>query len=292
MLRKLEGFDIVVYVLLGFVGIVTLLPLLHLLFISFADPAVLSRGMYLVPTSFSTVAYRFVFEHTDMLTGYRNSILYTLAYVTLALLLTVMTAYPLSKKVLPARKYLTFYFVLTMFVSGGLIPFFLVVKSLGLVNTVWAMVIPGSLSIFNMILMRTYFQSLPQEMEEAAIIDGAGLMRTLLSVILPVSKPMLMTIGLFYAVSKWNDYFNGLIFLNDQKLFPLQLMVRQTNAIIDAALFEMSRQNNTLYGYSLMDLSRPISYAALFASIFPILAVYPFIQKYFVKGVMIGSLKG
>jgi putative aldouronate transport system permease protein len=207
-------------------------------------------------------------------------------------------AYPLSKKRLTLRGFYTTLVVITMFFGGGLIPTFLLVRSLGMYNTLWAMVLPGAIATWNLIIMRTFFQAIPAELEESAYLDGASDMKILLRIVLPLSKAAIATIGLFYLVAHWNSWFSAVIYLKDSKKFPLQLILR--HIVIQGQIAEEMVQKGMMAAADLLDREgaedfisvEKIKYATLFASMVPMLIIYPFIQRYFVKGVMIGSLKG
>ncbi|KLU68958.1 MAG: hypothetical protein RHS_5213 [Robinsoniella sp. RHS] len=237
-------------------------------------------------------AYEAVIEYKAIWTGYVNSIFYTVAGTLINLVLTVCAAYPLARKDFVPRNVLMFLFMLTMYFSGGLVPTYLIVNKLHLTNTPWAMMIPGAISIYNVIITRTYFiNSIPSSLQEAAELDGANTYQFLIKIVLPLSKPILAVIGLYYAVGHWNDFFSALIYINDKNLMPLQSFLRDllmTNKMsltnlqgLDAAAAEAK-----------MQLSQTLKYSAIIVSTVPVLCIYPFIQKYFVKGVMIGSVKG
>ena len=222
--------------------------------------------------------------------GYLNTFIYTTVGTSINLLLTTMGAYALSRKNLYGRNVITAILIFTMFFSGGMIPTYLVVKSLHMLNTIWAMVIPGAISVYNLIIMRTFFQtSIPDELEEAAHIDGCSNIQTLIRIVLPLSTPILAVMVLFYAVSHWNTFFDGLIYLTDRNKFPLQLILREILiqnrvADMDSTLEEsLIQQAIAVEG---------LKYALVVVANLPVLIMYPFVQKYFVKGVMIGSLKG
>jgi putative aldouronate transport system permease protein len=267
---------------------VMLYPFLFVLAASFSSNDAVMRGMVgIIPEGFNTRAYQAVFSYGYVWSGYRNTILYTLVGTIINLLLTIAGAYPLSRKQFFGRSVFTFIIAVTMFFGGGLIPTYLVMRDYGLLNTFWVMVIPGAISTWNMIIMRTFFQNIPTELEEAAIIDGCNDVGVLVRIVLPLSTASLMTIGMFYAVGHWNSWFNAFIYLRDFNLYPLQLWLRQIvlqNQITDLALQMTENAENAV--------SDTIKYATIIVAVVPILCVYPFIQKYFVKGVMVGSVKG
>ncbi len=267
-------------------------PLWFVLIASFSAPSQVWLGnVVLLPKEFTTAAYEAVLDYGAIWVGYRNTIFYTAAGTVLNLVMTICAAYPLSRRDFMPRNVLMFLFMLTMYFSGGLIPTYLVVGKLHLLNTPWAMMIPGAVSIYNVIITRTYFvNNIPQSMHEAAKLDGANSFQFLLRVVLPLSKPVLAVIGLYYAVGHWNDFFSALIYINDKNLMPLQSFLRDllmTNKMslsnmqgLDAAASEAKLQ-----------LAQTLKYSAIIVSTVPVLCIYPFIQKYFVKGVMIGAVK-
>jgi putative aldouronate transport system permease protein len=223
--------------------------------------------------------------------GYRNTIFYTVVGTVINLFLTTLAAYPLSRRDLPGRNIFMFLITFTMFFHGGLIPTYLVVKGLGMVDTFWALVIPNAIATYNLIVMRTYFQtSIPWELQEAALIDGCSNTRLLLKIILPLSKPIIAVMVLFYAVMHWNAFFNALIYLRDEELYPLQLILREIlimnqTSLSDDASIQFGMDEKLL-------LAESIKYALIIVASVPVLIMYPFVQRHFVKGVMIGSIKG
>ena len=252
------------------------------------------QGITWFPRDIDLISYKFMLTHPRILGGYANTILYTGTGTFISVVMTAMTAYPLSKRRLFARMPITFMMVFTMLFSGGLIPTYLVVKALGLLDTMWALVLPPAIAVWNLIILRTFFQNLPEEMEEAAFIDGAGVLRTLRTVIMPLSKAALATIGLFYAIGLWNQYFAPLVYLRDIDKMPLQIIVR--DMIWGDVMRQRSIANNNPFAEELVDFSimmqlEKLKWTALFVSIVPMLLVYPFIQRYFARGVIIGALK-
>ena len=280
-------FDIFVYTVLLGVVVVTLFPVLHVAAVSLSSSAVSMNTIGIFPKELTASAYEKIFKGGMVPRGLLNSILYTAAGTLVNMLFTVLTAYPLAKKQLPFRRLYTLLFTFTMFFSGGIIPSFLLVVNLNLYNTVWALILPGAISTWNLIIMRTFFQAVPVELEEAASIDGANELTTLTKIVLPLSKAAIATIGLFYAVGHWNSWLPANMYLRSSSLHPLQLILRSI-VIRNTALAEMAVETEDLVRVS----TDSIKYATLFVSILPMMLVYPFIQKYFAKGVMIGSLKG
>ena len=284
-------FDAVNMTLLGIVSIIVLYPLVFVLSASISDPAaVLGGDMWLLPKGITFEGYAKVFDNSDLLNSYGNTIFYTTLGTAINLVMTVMAAYPLSKRDFRGRNVLMGVMVFTMFFSGGLVPTYLLVKQLGMTNTFWALVIPNAVSVYNIIIMRTFFQSsIPGEIQEAAAIDGCSELRILRSVVLPLSMPILAVMVLFYSVGHWNAYFNALIYLTDRADYPLQLILREI--LIQGQMEEMVNVGDSSHAKTLLD-QEAIKYAVVVVANLPILMLYPFLQKYFVKGVMIGALKG
>ncbi|MDD9987139.1 MAG: carbohydrate ABC transporter permease [Spirochaetaceae bacterium] len=291
--RRIEGFDLMVVVVLLLVGAATLYPVVNVFSISLSHPNEVARGITWLPRHLDLSAYEFILEHPMIGVGYRNSLIYVTIGTAINLTMTCLCAYPLSKKGLVGRKFVMLLIVFTMFFSGGLIPTYLLVRALGMVNTMWALLIPGAIAAYNMIILRTFFQSIPEDLEESAFLDGAGRWRILASIILPLSKAGLAAIGLFYALGHWNSYFNALIYLNDAEKYPLTMIVREI------VLQEVVLKRQELSG-DVFDAEREMKFAAytqnfryatVFVSIIPMLIIYPFLQRYFVQGLMIGSLK-
>lgn len=291
MKRNLDEqiFDAVVNALAILIVVVVLYPLIFIVSASFSDPALVLNGeVILLPKQITLEAYRNVFQNDQIWSGYGNTILYTTVGTVINLIMTTLAAYPLSRPDLPGRGIIMFFVTLTMFFSGGLIPSYLLVKNLGMVDTMWALVIPGAIATYNLIVMRTYFQSnIPWEIQEAAHIDGCSNWKLLTHVILPLSKPILAVMILFYAVGHWNSFFNALIYIRSKEMYPLQLVLREVLMISQADAVD---SNAGLESKIL--LAESIKYVVIIISSLPVLLMYPFVQKHFVKGVMIGSLKG
>ena len=257
---------------------------MNILAVSLSSYAAFTRGdVGLFPVEFSLDAYKILFRDGKVLRGLRNSIFYTALGTTVNVLMTILTAYPMSRKEMPFRKTISVFFAFTMFFGGGMIPSFLQIQKLGLYRSIWSLIIPGAMTVYNMIVLRTFFQSIPYDLTEAATIDGANDWQILVRVVLPLSKAAIATIALFYAVGHWNSWFSASIYLTNFELYPLQLVLRDMIFNV-LALIETGEVNNQ--GYTLLQ------YAALFISMVPMMVLYPFVQKYFVKGVMIGSVKG
>ena len=267
---------------------VTLYPMLYVLFASFSDPVLLAneKGVLLRPVGFSTEAYELVFQNPQICNGFKNTFLYVGVGTVFSLTCTALGAYTLSRKGLFWNKPILMLVVFTMFFSGGLIPLFLLVKGLGLMNTLWAVILPNAISAYNLIVMRTFFQGISEELIESARMDGANDAVIFVKIVLPLSWAVISVIGLFYAVSEWNSWFNAAIFLRERTKYPLQLLLREilVQNQVDYSMISTAEMDSML-------AKRMIKYSAIIVSTVPILFVYPFLQKYFVKGVMIGSLK-
>lgn len=280
-------FEAVVHIVMICVVLLTLLPVIHVISISFSSAAAISRGdVGLWPVEFSVSAYTAIFKSGNVPRSFLNSVYYTALGTAINMLLTTMMAYPLSRTYLTFRKFYNVLVLITMFFSGGLIPTFLTVKNLGLYNTVWAIVLPGAISTWNLIIMRTFFMGLPAELEESAQLDGANDFTIFARIILPLSKASIATIALFYGVGHWNNWFSGMIYFKNSKSYPLQTILR--SIVINSEVSDEITVDEVINSIS----AEGIKYSTLVVSMVPMMAVYPFIQKYFVKGVMIGALKG
>ncbi|HJC24454.1 MAG TPA: carbohydrate ABC transporter permease [Candidatus Eisenbergiella merdavium] len=275
------------YILITLLTFVCLYPFLNVVAYSFSGyNAVLSKEVTFYPIDFTLEAYKQILGRTTIWTAMRTTVMVTLLGTALSLVLTTFAAYALSIRDLPGRKVLTGLILFTMYFGGGMIPTFLVVKGVGLYDTLGALFIPQSVSVFNFIVMRTFFRELPESLQDAARIDGASYMQVLVKIILPLSLPILATIGLFYAVGYWNSYFEALIYIQDVDKYTLQLRLR-------SLLFGSELTSNTSDNVAgTMVLTQSLKMAIVAVSTVPILIVYPWLQKYFVKGVMLGSVKG
>ena len=284
-------FDVVNVLIMVLVLIVFLWPLWFVLIASISDPFAVTKGeIFLFPRGLTLESYKAIMKYSTIVTGYGNSIYYTVVGTVINLILSVCFAYPLSRKNFPLKKVFLLLFLFTMYFNGGLVPTYLVVKSLGIANTRWAMIIPNAISVYNCLVVRNYFvNSIPGELEEAAILDGANTAQYLTRVVLPLSKPVLAVVGLYYAVSHWNDYYNALIYLQDIELYPLQSILKSimssTQMINDPSLSPEAVE-------LLVRQEMTMKYSVIVAAALPMLCLYPFIQKYFVKGVMVGAVKG
>ena len=278
-------FDVVNVVLLSLLGIVALLPFVFVAAGSFATESELAtRSFFLWPETFSLRAYESILTSPAFLRAMVTTILVTAVGTVIQLLLTASMAYPLSKANLPGRRIMLSLIVFTMVFSGGMIPTFLMVKDLGLLDTYWALILPMAINPFSLIIIKNFFQQLPNELEESAKIDGANELQTLWSVILPLSKPVLATFALFYAVGIWNDFMSPLLYLNDNSMWTLQMFLRQVTVATDLSIVEADP--------SQLPPAQGIKFAVIVVATLPILLFYPFLQKHFAKGMLIGSVKG
>lgn len=283
-------FTILNYVFLSIVALLVLYPLLFVVSASFSNPQyIISGEMWLWPKEFTVDAYEKVFKNKEIINGFINTVKYTVVGTALNVVMTILAAYPLSRKDFKGRGFFMAFIVFTMFFSGGLIPTYLLIRDLGMLNTFWVMIIPNAVAVWNIIIMRTFFQGIPTELEESAKIDGSGNFRILWSIVLPLSFPVIAVMVLFYSVGHWNSYFQALIYLQDEKRFPLQLILRQI--LIQGQADEMVKGTSESFLQQQLSVEG-LKYAVLIVANLPMLMLYPFLQKYFVKGVMIGSLKG
>ncbi|MFE5317531.1 carbohydrate ABC transporter permease [Paenibacillus sp. NPDC056579] len=289
--RSDKMFTIINYTVLSLFLITIMYPLIYIVSASISSSeAVISGAVWLWPIDPTLDGYSAVFKHKLIWSGFMNSIFYTVAGTAINVVMTILAAYPLSRKDFYGKNVFMFLFVFTMMFSGGLIPTYLVVKDLGLLNTTWSMLLPGALGVWNMIITRTYFQTtIPDELLEASQLDGCTDFQFIWKIVLPLSGPIIAVITLFYAVGHWNSYFNALIYLKNQNLYPLQLVLRDILVQNDVDLNMLMDVAEQAKREGLREL---LKYSLIVVATVPLLVVYPFVQKYFVKGVMIGSLKG
>lgn len=292
-IREASGdrvFLALIHVLLVVILVSILYPLVYILSSSLSSPLAVSSGrVWLWPVDFSLEGYHAVLINPDVLTGYANSLFYTVFGTIISVSLTIMIAFPLSRKTFFGRSFIMGFVVLTMLLYGGLIPTYLVVKNLGMIDTRLALLIPNAVAVWQVIIARTFYQStIPQELAEASEMDGCSDIRFLWSVVLPLSKPIIAVLVLMYAVYHWNTYFNALIYLKSDDLFPLQLTLRNI-LILNTQTFGTIEANEMIQRRQLADLMK---YSLIVVASLPVLIVYPFIQRYFVKGMLIGSIKG
>ncbi|MBD3949181.1 carbohydrate ABC transporter permease [Tuanshanicoccus lijuaniae] len=277
-------------ILIALIVLITFVPLIYILAASFMNPtALLNKGISFDPRDWTLDGYKRVLSDASILRGFINSIFYSLTFSILTVAVSMLTAYPLSKKDLIGRKWINLFLIITMFFGGGLVPTYLLVKQLGMLNTVWAIIIPGAVNVWNIILIRTYVQTLPDELMEAAVIDGANEFQIFIKIIVPLAKPIMFVLFLYAFVGQWNSYFDAMIYLKDPRLEPLQLVLRK--------ILIQNQPNQEMIGTNtaMMDIQRlaeMIKYATIVISSLPLLIMYPFFQKYFDKGILVGSLKG
>ena len=278
-------FDVFNYALLILVAFVTLYPFLYVIFASLSDPVQLmgNSAPLWKPLGFSLAAYKKVFSNSSIYIGYANTIFYVVVGTTVNIIMTCIAAYVLSRKQFMLRRFFTLMFIFTMYFNGGLIPNYLLIKGLHLIDNRLALILPGAISTFNLMIMITGFEGIPKSLEESARIDGAGDWTILFRIIMPLAKPTIMVILLYYAVGHWNAWFNAMIYIRDASKRPLQLFLR--DILTRNQMGAMTGQTD------IEDVGQTIKYATILVSTAPILCIYPFIQKYFVQGVMIGAVK-
>jgi multiple sugar transport system permease protein/putative aldouronate transport system permease protein len=294
---------VVNYVFLALIFIAVIVPLLYIISNSISDYRAIYAGkVWIWPVDISFASYKLVFQLPDVWRGYANTLYYMAAGTTINVFMTILTAYPLSRKDFKIRRPVIFLFSFTMYFSGGMIPTYILVRSLKMINTIWAITIPGAISVWNLIIMRTFFMfTIPDELLEAAKLDGCSDFRFLFRVVLPLSGAIIAVMALFYGVGHWNSYMGPLIYMNDAKKYPLQLVLRRilipdqatflaTNVVITQSMINsaVSQTSEAV----IQQFQETIKYALIIVSSLPVLIIYPFVQKYFVKGIMIGSLKG
>lgn len=282
-------FDTFNYTLLTLITVCTLYPLIYVLFASLSDPTLYMQhtGILWKPLKFSLNAYRLVFDNPMIIQGYLNTFFIVAFGLVLNITLTAFGAYALSRKSLRYRKQLMLFIVFTMFFSGGLIPLYFTVKGLELTNTLWALIIPQAISAFNLIIMRTAFEAVPDSLEESAKIDGANEFVILFRIMMPLCMPVIAVMLLYYGVSHWNSWFQAMIYLQDRSLYPLQLVLRELLLLNDASSMATGAS-----GGEVAVIGETLKHATIIVATVPILFVYPFLQKYFVKGALIGAIKG
>ena len=280
-----------VYVFLGIVLVVIGYPLAYVLSASFSSAnAVIENQVWLWPVHWSLLGYRAVFQYQEVWTGYLNSLIYTVGTAILSVSLTIMIAYPLSRQTFYGRKIWVWLLLFALMFNGGLVPFYLLVKDLGMLNTRWSMIVPGALSIFSIIVAKTFFQStIPNDLYEAAQIDGASDIRFMWQIVIPMSEPIIAVLVLWSVVGTWNSYFNALLFLNSQSLYPLQLVLRQLLILGNVTASGLGMAGATVSARQMQrfqDMSELLQYSLIIVSTAPMLIIYPFAQRYFMKGIM------
>ena len=278
-----EIFDVAIAIIMGLVALLFLLPLLNVLACSFSSPEKVVAGeVGLFPVEFNVRGYQEVFANDSLMRGFLNTLFYTFLGTVIQVTLQMLCAYPLSRPDFKGRKFLNIFLTLTMFVSGGMIPTYLLISNLGMLDTIWAIIIPGCVSVFNIIVIRTYMQnSIPAELQEAARIDGCGDFQIFLRVVLPLCRPILFVMVLYAIVGYWNNYFNALLYIQSTDLYPLQRVLQ-----------DMLVTNSGSLGAGDPNLQEQLKYVTIVVSSLPLLIIYPFFQKYFEKGVVMGGVKG
>ncbi|MBT2761012.1 carbohydrate ABC transporter permease [Paenibacillus sp. ISL-20] len=287
MKPKWNWFDALNALILSGIVMACLYPFVYMLAVSLSDSASIASGeVWLWPRGFNLDMYQYVFEDGRVLKGYKNTLIYVISGTAISLIVTALGAYALSKTKMVMGKPILMLIVFTMFFNGGMIPTFLVVKELGFVNTIWGMVLPGAVGTWNLLIMRTFFMGMPQELEESGKIDGLSEIGIFFRIVLPLSKPVLATIGLYYSVGMWNNFMGPLLYLRDADMQPLQVILR--NIVLSG---QLTGTDGPVVG-DIVVVEDGLKFATIMVSTLPILLVYPFIQKYFVKGALIGSVKG
>ncbi|MGO4733320.1 carbohydrate ABC transporter permease [Paenibacillus sp. 2KB_22] len=282
-------FDIFNYVMLGILGILTVLPFLYIIGNSFATEAeITERSFFLIPKVFSFSAYEYIFSSSTIFHSIGVSIFITVAGTLVNLFFTLTMAYPLSRSDFWGRNVMMNMVIFSMLFGGGMIPTYLVIRGLGLLDSYWALMLPGAISAFNLIVVKNFFQQMPPGLEEAARIDGCSDLGVLWRIVLPLSKPVIATFALFYAVGHWNNFFSALLYISDSDKWPLQVMLRQIVLLSQASVGDMANMDPNF----VQPPEQSIKMAVIVVGTIPILLVYPFLQKHFAKGVMLGSIKG
>lgn len=290
-------FMFIVYAIIAFALIVTLYPLIYVFSASVSNPSFVSSGeMWFFPKDLTFEGYRILWGNTSIWRGYYNTIVYTAIGTTINLLVTIPGAYVLSRDDFQLKNLVTKMMIVTMFISGGLIPSYLQIIKMGLGNTMWALLLPGAASVYNIVVTRTFFQSsIPESLTEAAVVDGATDFQIFSRIIMPLSKPIIAVMALFYGVGHWNNFFSALIYLDDRDKYPLQMVLReilvQQDMSSNPSIGQMT-QEQAQFLHSQQQLTAILKYGVMIVASIPVIAVYPFLQKYFVQGVMIGSVKG
>lgn len=286
-----RAFNIVLIVVLVLINIIMLYPFLYVFSTAISTQSeVMAGNVWLYPIGFDMTAMKQIIQYPMFLNSYKNTIIYSVCGTICTLLLTSLTAYPLSRPNFRSKSVIAKIYLFTMFFGGGMIPTYLVYRSYGLVDNPLVMILPGALSAWNIILCRTFFQGIPESLHESAHLDGASDLTILVKIIMPLSKPVLSTIALFTMVGIWNNYFTGLLYFNDSTKYPLQLILRMI--LINASMSNGSGADKNVMDFMQRASTQALKSCSILISILPIICVYPFIQKYFVKGVMIGSVKG
>ncbi|UFT98769.1 carbohydrate ABC transporter permease [Radiobacillus kanasensis] len=285
---RYKVFKVINVIILLAIVYVTLFPFLNIVAQSFSSEQHITAGnVSLIPKGFNVETYKVIMSDSMFWLNYKNTVVYTVVGTAISLVLSTMMAYPLAKKRLKGRNFWLMFVVFTMFFNGGIIPNYVLVNSLGFGNTIWAIVIPTAISVFNLLIMKTFFENIPDELEEAAIMDGSNTYGILWKIVLPLSKPILATMLLFYAVTHWNSWFPAFLYFSEKELFPVSIYLRN---LIKGA--EGSLSSGATSADNLTQIAANIKSVTMVLTVLPIVCVYPYIQKYFVSGVMLGSVKG
>lgn len=275
--------------------IIVLYPLIYIISASVSDPTAIIKGeLWLFPKGFTWDGYEKIFANKDIWMGYKNTIIYTVLAVLINLAVTLPCAYALSRPELYGKNFFVKFMMITMFFSGGMIPSYLLIKNLGMLNTMWALLLPGATSVYNIIVTRSFFESsVPRELEESAIVDGASDFTIFFKIVLPLSAPIIAVVALFVGVGRWNGFMDALIYLSDRSKYPLQMILRELLILQDASSnYSSSDTSVQLAAFKQAQLAAVIKYGVMIVSTLPVIVVYPFLQRYFVKGMLVGSLKG
>ena len=291
--RRLTLFDVIVLILSAGACFITIYPMWYVIIMSISDPVVAAgSGVTFWPSGFYLGSYQIILREMEFWLSARNSVLYVLVGLALMLVTTLLVAYPLTRPNLKGRKACVIFLLIPMYFSGGMIPSFILITKLGLYNTPWATILPGAYGIWNIILCKTYLQSIPHELAEAAYIDGAGNMQALTRIYLPLSKPVLAVIAIYTIVGKWNDWFTAMVYLRKTSIQPLQMYLKRLLVSQTVDISKMMTQENIAEAIRQSVSAQQMKYALIVFVTLPIILVYPMFQKYFVKGIMLGSLKG
>ena len=294
MLRRCSGQDrallITGYILLGLFVVAIIIPMLYIVIASFMDPITLqNKGITFDFSKWTTTAYERVMTNSQIWIGFKNAVIYSVLFTVVSVIVTLLAAYPMSRSDFKGRGFFNIIFIITMFFGGGLIPTYLVMSNLGLVDSMWAVILPGAFSVWNMIIARTYYQEIPTELREAADVDGANEITFFFKILLPVCTPVIAVLALWQFVAMWNSYFDAMIYLNDSAKQPLQLVLRSILIQNQPESGMISDMQSTAARAQLAEL---LKYATIIVSSLPLLVMYPFFQKYFDSGIMAGSVKG
>ena len=291
MMRKLKVSDIIIYTFCIFIAIIIILPFYNVIIKSVATPAAVSKqSFYLIPTSFDLSAYKTIISGGRMVRAFGVSTIITITGTLFSMFLTLCGAYVLSRKSLPGKKFFLTLILLTMFFNGGLIPYYLNIKSLNLINNLLVLILPSAINTFYLIIMINYFKSIPESLEESAQIDGARQIIILFKIMVPISKPTIAAISLFYAVDYWNEWWKALLFISQEKKYPMQLFLREM--LVDVTRLASNSTASSMVSQFRDILPDSLKMATVVVTMLPIMCVYPFLQKYFAAGAMIGSVKG